>query len=90
MAQVRIPTQLRSATDGKSEVEANGDTVGGIIGELGDRYPGVLPRLLDESGNLRRFVNLYVDDENVRFMQGLDTPVPAGARVTIIPAIAGG
>ena len=90
MAQVKIPTQLRSATGGAAEVEANGDTVGGIIGELGDRYPGVLPRLLDDSGNLRRFVNLYVDDENVRFLQGLETPVPAGARVTIVPAIAGG
>lgn len=90
MAQVKIPTQLRSATGGASEVEAAGDTVGGVIGDLGDRYPGVLPRLLDEGGNLRRFVNLYLDDENVRFLQGLETPVPAGAKLTIVPAIAGG
>lgn len=90
MAQVKIPTQLRTATGGAAEVEASGDTLGGVIGDLGDRYPDVLPRLLDDSGNVRRFVNLYVDDEDVRFLQGLDTPVPAGGRVTIVPAIAGG
>ncbi len=88
--QVRIPTQLRSVVGGASEVEAAGDTVAGVLGDLGRRYPDVLPRLLDDSGSLRRFVNLYVDDEDVRFLGGLDTPVQPGSSVTIIPAIAGG
>lgn len=87
---VRIPTQLRPLLGGAAEVEATGATVGGIIDDLGERFPGLAPRLLDDDGRLRRFVNLYVDDEDVRFLQGLDSPVEAGSKVSIIPAVAGG
>lgn len=88
--QVRIPAQLRQVTGGAGVVEAGGATVAGVLDDLGGRYPGVLERLLDDTGNLRRFVNLYVDEEDVRFLQGLDTPVEPGAKVSIVPAIAGG
>lgn len=87
---VKIPTQLRSVIGGASQVEVEGDTVNAVIGDLGRRFPAVLPRLLDESGTVRRFVNLYVDDEDVRFLQGLETPVQPGSSVTIIAAVAGG
>ncbi len=88
--QVKIPAQLRAVVGGASEIDAHGETVGAVIGDLSRRFPGVAPRLLDEGGKLRRFVNLYVDDEDVRFLQGLETPVGFGSSVTIIPAIAGG
>ncbi|MFN2586907.1 MAG: MoaD/ThiS family protein [Actinomycetota bacterium] len=87
---VKIPTQLRPLVGGVAQVEASGATVEGVIADLGERFPGVTPRLIDENGALRRFVNLYVDDEDVRFLQGLDTPVRPGGNVTILPAIAGG
>jgi molybdopterin synthase sulfur carrier subunit len=90
MAQVKIPTQLRQLTDGESEVGAHGHTVGEIIEDLESHHPGLRDRLLDESGKLRRFVNVYVDDEDVRFENGLDTEVPDGGQVSIIPAVAGG
>ncbi len=86
---VRIPTQLRTLTGGSSEVTADGGTVGDIIGDLERRFPGIAERLVS-AGELRRFVNLYVDGEDVRFLQGLDTSVNAGADVAIIPAVAGG
>ncbi|HEV3471633.1 MAG TPA: MoaD/ThiS family protein [Actinomycetota bacterium] len=87
---VRIPTQLRTLTDGSDEVKADGTTIGAIIEDLERNHPGMRERILDESGALRRFVNLYLDDEDVRFLKGIDTEVPAGARVSIIPAVAGG
>ncbi|MDQ3916193.1 MAG: MoaD/ThiS family protein [Actinomycetota bacterium] len=87
---VKIPTQLRPLVGGAAQVEATGETLDGVIADLGERFPGVAARLLDETGALRRFVNLYVDDEDVRFLQGLETPVQPGSSVTIIPAIAGG
>ena len=87
---VKIPTQLRSLTDGVAETEANGATVGELIEDLEARHPGLRERLLDEGGALRRFVNVYVNDEDVRFQDGISTPLPEGSSVSIIPAVAGG
>jgi MoaD family protein len=90
MAKVRIPTTLRSLTGGASEVEADGATVGDVLKALDTAHPGFTDRLVDDDGNLRRFVNVFVADDDVRFLQGLDTPVPEGETVAIIPAVAGG
>jgi molybdopterin converting factor small subunit len=87
---VKIPTQLRTLTDGSDEVAADGSTVAEIIENLESRHPGIKARLLDESGALRRFVNVYVEDEDVRFLDGIGTPVAEGAKISIIPAVAGG
>ena len=87
---VRIPTILRSYTGGAAEVTATAGTLREVIAGLDAAYPGLAGRLLDEGGQLRRFVNVYVGDEDVRFAQGLDTPVAAGTRVSVIPAVAGG
>ena len=87
---VRIPTILRSYTGGAAEVTAGAGTLREVIAGLDAAHPGLGGRLLDEGGKLRRFVNVYVGDEDVRFAQGLDTQVAAGARVSIIPAVAGG
>ena len=86
---VRIPTQLRALTQGDGEVGATGDTLADVIADLDRRYPGIAERLLAE-GSVRRFVNLYVDGEDARFLSGLATPVRSGAAVAIIPAVAGG
>ena len=90
MAKVRIPTTLRSLTAGASEVEVDGATVGDVLKALDSAHPGFTDRLVDDDGNLRRFVNVFVADDDVRFLQGLDTPVPEGETVAIIPAVAGG
>lgn len=87
---VRIPTILRTYTQGSAEVAAEPGTLRDVIAGLDASYPGIGGRILDDSGNLRRFVNVYVGDEDVRFAEGLDTPVPAGSRVSVIPAVAGG
>ena len=89
---VRIPTILRTYTDGSSEVsvEPSGPTLTSLLDALEDAAPGIRLRVLDETGALRRFVNIYVDDEDVRFTDGLATPVKDGALVSIIPAVAGG
>ena len=87
---VRIPTPLRKLTNNEELVEVNGSTVGEIIGELQTRYPGFQERLLDEKGQIRRFVNIYVNEEDVRFLKNQDTPLNEGDEVSIIPAIAGG
>ena len=87
---VRIPTPLRSATEGAAELQLDANDVQGIIAELETRYPGIRGRLRDESGALRRFVNLYVNGEDVRFKNGLDTSLQAGDELSIIPAVAGG
>jgi sulfur-carrier protein len=87
---VRIPTILRSYTGGAAEVSAAEGTLREVIAGLDAAHPGLGGRLLDEGGKLRRFVNVYVGEEDVRFAQGLDTQVAAGARVSIIPAVAGG
>ena len=89
-ATIRIPTPLRAATGGASTVNVEAGTVGEALASLEQAHPGVSERLLDDSGQLRRFVNVFVDDEDVRFQQGLDTPVADGATVSIIPAVAGG
>jgi molybdopterin synthase sulfur carrier subunit len=87
---VRVPTQLRSLTDGASEVKVEGDTVGEVLAALDRAHPGFKDRLFDEAGQLRRFVNVFVADEDVRFLKGLDTRVEPGTTVSIIPAVAGG
>ena len=86
---VKIPTQLRSATDGESVAEVDGTTVGQVLDSLYERY-GELRSRIAEDGGLRRFVNVYVDGEDIRFLNGLDTPVSDGDEVTILPAVAGG
>jgi molybdopterin synthase sulfur carrier subunit len=87
---VRIPTTLRTLTAGEAEVEVDASNVGGVITALDSAHPGFGDRLLDDDGSLRRFVNVFVADDDVRFMQGLDTPVPEGETISIIPAVAGG
>ena len=87
---IRVPTILRSYTGGAAEVTAAPGTLRDVIASLDGSYPGIGGRIIDESGRLRRFVNVYVGDEDVRFASGLDTPVPAGSQVSVIPAVAGG
>ena len=87
---VRIPTTLRTLTAGQSEVKLEGTTVREVLASLEGAHPGFSDRLLDGDGNLRRFVNVFVSDDDIRFMSGLDTPVPEGETVSIIPAVAGG
>ncbi|HXX70010.1 MAG TPA: MoaD/ThiS family protein [Polyangiaceae bacterium] len=86
---VRIPTPLRTLTGGADEVTATGGTVGELIEDLERKHPGIRERLLDDRG-VRRFVNIYVGEEDVRFLDGLKTKLKAGDRVSIVPAIAGG
>ena len=87
---VRIPTILRTYTGGAAEVTAQEGTLREVLAKLDAAYPGLAGRILDESGKLRRFVNVYVGEEDVRLAEGLDTPVPAGTEVSVIPAVAGG
>ena len=87
---VRIPPPLRKLTGGLDEVSASGATLGALIGDLETRHAGLRERLLDEEGRLRKFVNLYVNDEDVRFLKDLDTEIKGGDTVTVVPAIAGG
>lgn len=87
---VRIPTPLQKLTGQQAEVEAEGRTVQQIIDHLERRYPGLKDRLCDEGGRLRRFVNVYVNEEDIRFLKMESTPIKDGDEVSIIPAIAGG
>jgi molybdopterin synthase sulfur carrier subunit len=87
---VRIPTQLRQLAGGAGEVEVEASTVGEALKALDAAHPGFGERLFDGSGELRRFVNVFVGEEDVRFMEGLATPVPAGAVISVVPAVAGG
>lgn len=87
---VRIPTILRTYTQDQSQVTAEGATLTDVIESLESSFPGIKSRVVDEQGALRRFVNIYVAEEDVRFAQGLDTPTPEGTQVSIIPAVAGG
>ena len=87
---VRIPTILRTFTGGAAEVTTDSGTLREVLAGLDASYPGIGGRIVDDSGQLRRFVNVYVGEEDVRFAQGLDTPVPTGAHVSVIPAVAGG
>jgi len=90
MAKVRIPAPLRSYTKDQAEVSATGRTVGEILRNLEQSYPGIGPRLLDEKGSVRRYVNIFHNDEDIRFLKDLDTPVTENDRISIVPAIAGG
>jgi sulfur-carrier protein len=87
---VRIPTQLRSLAGGAGEVTVEGVTVGDALKALDSSHPGFNERLFDENGNLRRFVNVFMGEEDIRFLEGLDTPVAPGAVVSVVPAVAGG
>ncbi len=87
---VRIPTTLRPLSGGQAEVQVERGTVGDVLAALEQAHPGFADRLLDESGALRRFVNVFVADDDVRYLEGLDTKVPDGETVAIIPAVAGG
>ncbi|CAL9447818.1 Sulfur carrier protein CysO [Streptomyces sp. enrichment culture] len=87
---VRIPTILRTYTGGSSEVTADGGTLRDVLADLEKNHAGIAARVLDDQGKLRRFVNVYVNDDDVRFAEGLDTATPDGAGVSIIPAVAGG
>jgi sulfur-carrier protein len=90
MITVRIPTQMRTLTGGASTVEVDGSTIADVLSALGGQYAGIAARLFDEQGKLRRFVNVYVEDEDIRFAQGLETPVSDGQTVSLLPAVAGG
>jgi len=90
MATVRVPTQLRTLSGGEAEVSVDGSTVGEVLEALEAAHPGFAARLFDDGGGLRRFVNVFVADEDVRFSSGLETPVGPGQTVSIIPAVAGG
>jgi sulfur-carrier protein len=87
---VRIPTQLRTLTGGAGQVDVDGTTVGEALKALDADHPGLAERLFDEGGNLRRFVNVFLADEDVRFLDGLATPVAPGQTLSIVPAVAGG
>jgi molybdopterin converting factor small subunit len=87
---VRIPTILRTYTDGESEVSASGGTLAEVLDSLEGSYPGIRARILDEQGAIRRFVNVYVGNDDVRFLESLETSTPDGAQVSVIPAVAGG
>lgn len=86
----RIPTPLRSVTKGAAEVQATADTVAALIEDLERQYPELKERLVEDGGELRRFINVYVDQEDIRFLQGVQTTLKQGDEVFIVPAIAGG
>ena len=87
---VRIPTILRTYTGGASEVTAEGTTLTEVLADLEENYPGIRASVLDDAGQIRRFVNVYVGNDDVRFLDGLASPTPEGAQISIIPAVAGG
>jgi molybdopterin converting factor small subunit len=87
---VRVPTILRTYTGGESEVSAEGATLADVLDSLDASYPGIKGRIIDEQGELRRFVNVYVGNDDVRFLEGLQTATADGTQVSVIPAVAGG
>lgn len=87
---VRIPTPLRTLTKGADEVKVNGNNIKDIIEDLEANYKGIKERICDEKGQIRRFINFYLNDEDIRFMDNLNTPVKDGDNISIVPAIAGG
>ncbi|MCH8281252.1 MAG: MoaD family protein [Chloroflexi bacterium] len=87
---VRIPTPLRRMTNGEAKVELESSSVGELVEKLDSSYPGFKDRLVDENGDLRYFVNIYLNGEDVRFLQGLETTTNSGDEVSIVPAVAGG
>ncbi len=90
MTKIKIPTPLRKLTQNQAEVDADGSTIRDVVDSLESQFPGFKERMCDENGELRRFVNVYVGEEDIRFMDGLDTKIPDGESVSIIPAVAGG
>ena len=90
MADVRVPNLLRVHTDGQATVSADGATVGEVFQILVGQYPGLSNQLVDESGELHKFVNVYVDDDDIRYLDKLDTKLADGATISILPAVAGG
>ena len=90
MAKVRIPTPLRKFTGGADEVAASGSTVGQVVADMDGRFPGIRERLCEADGRVRRFVNIYVNGDDIRFLANLDTAVKDNDEVSIVPAIAGG
>ena len=90
MALVRIPAPFRSLTQQQSEASTAGKTVGEVLENLEKRFPGIGARVLDDKGAVRRYINIFHNDEDIRFLQQLATPVTEGDRITIVPAIAGG
>jgi sulfur-carrier protein len=88
--EVRLPTVLRSHAGGAAVVEVDGSTIGEVLSKMVAEYPGMSGQVLTDDGSLHKFVNIYVDDDDVRYLQGLDTPVNDGAEVSILPAVAGG
>ena len=87
---VRVPTILRTYTAGESEVSASGTTLAEVLDDLDANYTGIKARVLDDEGNLRRFVNVYVGNDDVRFLDNLEIPTPDGTQISVIPAVAGG
>jgi sulfur-carrier protein len=87
---VKIPSQLRSAAGGAAETEVDGATVQEVLDGLFERFGELRPRIYDDDGSLRRFVNVYLAGEDIRFLEGLSTPVTDGSELTILPAVAGG
>jgi molybdopterin synthase sulfur carrier subunit len=90
MVKIRIPTPLRPLTGGKSEIETHASDIQAMIESLNGQFPGLKSRICDDSGEIRRFVNIYLNEEDIRFMKGKDTPLKDGDEVSIVPAIAGG
>ena len=87
---VRIPAPLRRITGNQDKVDVEGETLSAVLAELETRFPGIRERILDENGTLRHFVNVYVNGEDVQFLQGLETAIKTGDEVSIVPAVAGG
>ncbi len=87
---VRIPTVLRPRTGGRATVTADGETVADVIRGVDRDHPGFASVVFEESGELKRFINVFLDDEDVRYLQGVGTPVPEGSEIVILPAVAGG
>jgi molybdopterin converting factor small subunit len=88
--EVRLPTVLRTHAGGASSVQLTGATLGDVLAKLVVEYPGLAGQVVQDDGSLHKFVNIYVNDDDVRYLQGLDTPVPDGAEISILPAVAGG
>jgi MoaD family protein len=88
--EVRVPTVLRKHTDGEKKVTGHGDTLRELVDDLEARHPGLRDALIGEDGQLRRFINVYVNDEDARFLGGVETPLSSGDEVSILPAVAGG
>jgi molybdopterin synthase sulfur carrier subunit len=90
MVSVRVPTPLRKFTNGQDEVSAQGNTVRALVDDLDKHFPGIKERICDEGGKVRRFVNVYVNGDDIRFLQNLETTLKEGDSISIVPAIAGG